>query len=112
MLARILSDESCHGILLDIGLPIQHRNVNYNCRVICLDGKILFIRPKMCKSAAHQDLSNVVILDYGICFGFVPYMGFPALLPLPPVNPLCPGYKELAATDVYPVKAWQTTAVS
>lgn len=47
MLALILSDESCHGILLDIGLPVAHRNVNYNCRVVCLDGKILFIRPKM-----------------------------------------------------------------
>ncbi|KAF5003982.1 hypothetical protein FDECE_9522 [Fusarium decemcellulare] len=47
MLARILGDETCHGILLDIGLPVTHRNVNYNCRVVCLDGKILFIRPKM-----------------------------------------------------------------
>ncbi|RMJ13706.1 hypothetical protein CDV36_006629 [Fusarium kuroshium] len=47
MLARILEDETCHGILLDIGLPVTHRNVNYNCRVVCLDGKILFIRPKM-----------------------------------------------------------------
>ncbi|KAK3312260.1 putative glutamine dependent NAD+ synthetase [Apodospora peruviana] len=47
MLARILSDRSCYDILLDIGVPIQHRNVYYNCRVICLNGKILFIRPKM-----------------------------------------------------------------
>ncbi|KAI1812978.1 glutamine-dependent NAD synthetase [Poronia punctata] len=47
MLTRILQDKSCHGILLDIGLPVTHRNVNYNCRVVCLDGKILFIRPKM-----------------------------------------------------------------
>lgn len=47
MLARILSDESCHDILLDIGLPIAHRNVKYNCRCLCLNGKILCIRPKM-----------------------------------------------------------------
>ncbi|KAI0394615.1 glutamine-dependent NAD synthetase [Xylariaceae sp. FL0594] len=47
MLARILEDKTCYGILLDIGLPVSHRNVNYNCRVVCLDGKILFIRPKM-----------------------------------------------------------------
>ncbi|KAI0967115.1 glutamine-dependent NAD synthetase [Xylaria arbuscula] len=47
MLARILQDNTCHDILLDIGLPVTHRNVNYNCRVVCLDGKILFIRPKM-----------------------------------------------------------------
>ncbi|OCK86406.1 putative glutamine dependent NAD+ synthetase [Lepidopterella palustris CBS 459.81] len=47
MLERILKDESCHNILLDIGMPIQHRNVRYNCRVICLNGKILLIRPKI-----------------------------------------------------------------
>lgn len=28
-------------------VPVQHRNVRYNCRVICLNGKILLIRPKM-----------------------------------------------------------------
>ncbi|KAL7623434.1 hypothetical protein AAE478_007116 [Parahypoxylon ruwenzoriense] len=47
MLRRILLDESCRGILLDIGMPIQHRNQRFNCRVICLDSKILMIRPKM-----------------------------------------------------------------
>jgi NAD+ synthase (glutamine-hydrolysing) len=47
MLCRLLKDESCYGILLDIGMPILHRNIRYNCRVICLDGKILLIRPKM-----------------------------------------------------------------
>ncbi|KAK4462904.1 hypothetical protein QBC42DRAFT_266951 [Cladorrhinum samala] len=47
MLRRLLLDESTHGILLDVGLPIIHRNVRYNCRVIALDGKILLIRPKM-----------------------------------------------------------------
>ena len=25
----------------------MHKNVNYNCRVIIYDGKILLIRPKM-----------------------------------------------------------------
>lgn len=47
MLQRLLLDKSTHGILLDVGLPILHRNLRYNCRVICLDGKILLIRPKM-----------------------------------------------------------------
>ncbi|KAK4228275.1 hypothetical protein QBC38DRAFT_475747 [Podospora fimiseda] len=47
MLRRLLLDESCYGILLDVGLPILHRNIKYNCRVIALDGKILLIRPKM-----------------------------------------------------------------
>ncbi|KDN65563.1 putative carbon-nitrogen hydrolase [Colletotrichum sublineola] len=47
MLRRILLDETCHGILLDIGMPVQHRNQRFNCRILCLDGKILMIRPKM-----------------------------------------------------------------
>jgi len=28
-------------------MPVQHRNIRYNCRVICLNGKILLLRPKM-----------------------------------------------------------------
>ncbi|GAB1314026.1 hypothetical protein MFIFM68171_04236 [Madurella fahalii] len=47
MLRWLLLDESTHGILLDVGLPVLHRNLRYNCRAICLDGKILLIRPKM-----------------------------------------------------------------
>lgn len=47
MLVRILSDTSCYDIIIDVGMPISHRNVNYNCRVYILNGKILSIRPKM-----------------------------------------------------------------
>ncbi|KAH8668588.1 putative glutamine dependent NAD+ synthetase [Xylariales sp. PMI_506] len=43
----ILKDESCHGIVIDLGMPVIHQNVRYNCRIICLDGKILLIRPKL-----------------------------------------------------------------
>lgn len=46
MLCRILSDKSCYGIIIDVGMAIQFHSVAYNCRVICLDGKILLIRPK------------------------------------------------------------------
>lgn len=46
-MAIILQDTSIHGILCDIGLPIMHRNNRYNCRVLILNGKILFIRPKL-----------------------------------------------------------------
>ena len=47
VLADILKDESCYGIVIDIGMPISFKGVRYNCRVICLDGKILLIRPKV-----------------------------------------------------------------
>ncbi|KAK7556900.1 hypothetical protein IWX49DRAFT_559083 [Phyllosticta citricarpa] len=47
MLAKILSDKSCNDILLDVGMPVMHRNVRYNARVICCNGQILLIRPKL-----------------------------------------------------------------
>jgi len=33
--------------MLDIGMPVMHRNVRYNARIVCLDGQILLIRPKI-----------------------------------------------------------------
>ncbi|RHZ47856.1 hypothetical protein Glove_566g13 [Diversispora epigaea] len=47
VLGKILQSEETRGILLDIGMPIAHKNVKYNCRIIILDGKVLLIRPKM-----------------------------------------------------------------
>lgn len=47
MLERILKDKELYDIIIDVGMPILHRNVRYNCRLILLDGKILMIRPKM-----------------------------------------------------------------
>lgn len=35
------------GILCDIGMPVLHKTVLYNCRVIIYNSKILAIRPKM-----------------------------------------------------------------
>ena len=46
-LACILKGGHTDGILCDIGMPILHKNVRYNCRVFVLDGEILLIRPKM-----------------------------------------------------------------
>jgi len=46
-LVDILSSDLTDGILVDIGMPVLHNNVRYNCRVFCLDRRILLIRPKM-----------------------------------------------------------------
>lgn len=46
-LYRILTDKSLHEIIIDVGLPIQHRSFKYNARALCLNGKILAIRPKL-----------------------------------------------------------------
>lgn len=47
MYASILTNKETYSILLDIGMPIIHRNRRYNCRVLSYNGKILFIRPKL-----------------------------------------------------------------
>lgn len=39
--------DATDDILCDIGMPIQHLGVRYNCRVFCLNRKILAIRPKL-----------------------------------------------------------------
>ncbi|KAG6292087.1 glutamine-dependent NAD(+) synthetase [Claviceps purpurea] len=46
-LYSILTDETLHGIIIDIGLPLLHRNCRYNARAIILNGKILCFRPKL-----------------------------------------------------------------
>lgn len=47
VLALLLKSPVTKDIICDVGMPIMHRNVRYNCRVIFLNGKILLIRPKM-----------------------------------------------------------------
>ncbi|KAI5478009.1 hypothetical protein MNV49_005701 [Pseudohyphozyma bogoriensis] len=46
-LAKIIDSEEAQGIVVDVGMPVVHKNVDYNCRVIIYDRKILLIRPKM-----------------------------------------------------------------
>ncbi|KAF4627677.1 hypothetical protein G7Y89_g10477 [Cudoniella acicularis] len=46
-LIQILKKEVCQDILLDIGMPVSHRNVRYNCRIISYNKQILLIRPKL-----------------------------------------------------------------
>ncbi|PQE18176.1 hypothetical protein CJF30_00009344 [Rutstroemia sp. NJR-2017a BBW] len=46
-LSEILQHPDCQDILLDIGMPVKHKNVRYNCRLICYNKKILLIRPKL-----------------------------------------------------------------
>ncbi|KXN86615.1 Glutamine-dependent NAD(+) synthetase, partial [Leucoagaricus sp. SymC.cos] len=47
VLAKLLSSDEAMGIVCDIGMPVVHKNVIYNCRVIIHDRQILLIRPKM-----------------------------------------------------------------
>nr|KAF6275495.1 NAD synthetase 1 [Myotis myotis] len=47
VLAALLESPVTQDILCDVGMPVMHRNVRYNCRVIFLNRRILLIRPKM-----------------------------------------------------------------
>ena len=46
VLVELIKSPICKGILVDVGMPVAHKNVVYNSRVVFLDGKILLIRPK------------------------------------------------------------------
>ncbi|KAI8470126.1 MAG: glutamine-dependent NAD(+) synthetase with GAT domain-containing protein [Monoraphidium minutum] len=46
-LAEIVRGGHTKGLLCDVGMPVVHRGVLYNCRVFMLDGRVLLIRPKL-----------------------------------------------------------------
>ena len=46
-LATIISSPEANDIILDIGMPVRHHDLRYNCRVIVLNRQIRLIRPKM-----------------------------------------------------------------
>ncbi|XP_056657118.1 glutamine-dependent NAD(+) synthetase [Monodelphis domestica] len=58
VLAQLLMSPVTQNIICDVGMPVMHRNVRYNCRVIFLNGKILLIRPKMvlANSGNYQEM--------------------------------------------------------
>ncbi|XP_023187882.1 glutamine-dependent NAD(+) synthetase isoform X3 [Xiphophorus maculatus] len=47
VLKTLLESPVTQDIICDVGMPIMHHNVRYNCRVLFLNRKILLIRPKM-----------------------------------------------------------------
>eukprot|EP00976_Prorocentrum_cordatum_P031862 647749-Prorocentrum_minimum.AAC.4 len=46
-LALLLVGDLTDDIVCDVGMPVMHAGVRYNCRVFCLNRKILLIRPKL-----------------------------------------------------------------
>ncbi|KAF5905087.1 glutamine-dependent NAD(+) synthetase isoform X1 [Clarias magur] len=47
VLKALLESSETQDIICDVGMPVMHHNVRYNCRVLFLNKKILLIRPKM-----------------------------------------------------------------
>lgn len=46
LIQELLKDGYSDGIVVDVGLPVMHCGVRYNCRLFMLNGKILLLRPK------------------------------------------------------------------
>ena len=47
VLGEMMEDPITQDILCDFSMPVLHNGVRYNCRIFCLNKKILLIRPKM-----------------------------------------------------------------
>ncbi|CAN8064727.1 unnamed protein product [Agarophyton chilense] len=46
-IAELISEGFSDDIVLDIGGPVMHRGVAYNCRILLLNREILLVRPKI-----------------------------------------------------------------
>ena len=47
ILFKLMSSKETFNIIGDVGMPVIHRGVRYNCRVIFYNREILLIRPKV-----------------------------------------------------------------
>lgn len=47
MYGDILAHPETRDIVLDIGMPVIHKSIKYNCRLISYNGRVLLIRPKL-----------------------------------------------------------------
>ncbi|KAK9303388.1 hypothetical protein QLX08_004883 [Tetragonisca angustula] len=57
VIATILKSPVTEDMLIDVGMPVMHKNVTYNCRVAFLNRRILLIRPKMqmCEDGNYRE---------------------------------------------------------
>ena len=47
VVAELLESDLTVGIQVEMNMPVLHRSVMYNCKVLCLNKKIIAIRPKI-----------------------------------------------------------------
>lgn len=65
VLIQLLEDKACRDIVCDLGMPVIHRGVRYNCRVFMLNGHLLLIRPKI--AMADDGNYRSVFISYYCC---------------------------------------------
>jgi NAD+ synthase (glutamine-hydrolysing) len=58
MLLQILTDETCNGILLDIGMTVQHESHRYNWYVRVVTGRTFLTSSQSYHSFEWQDHSH------------------------------------------------------
>lgn len=46
VVGELLKGDLTENIIVDVGMPVMHKNVLYNCRVILLNHQIIYVRPK------------------------------------------------------------------
>ncbi|XP_058064465.1 glutamine-dependent NAD(+) synthetase [Anopheles bellator] len=56
-LQQIVESTTDFDMLIDVGMPVHHRNVAYNCRIAFYRGRILLIRPKqiLCDDGNYRE---------------------------------------------------------
>lgn len=57
VLAYLLQSPCCQHMLIDVGMPVRHRHVAYNCRIVFLNQRVLLIRPKLanCDDGCYRE---------------------------------------------------------
>ncbi|OQO07665.1 hypothetical protein B0A48_07362 [Cryoendolithus antarcticus] len=58
IVAEIMANPDCQDIIIDLGLPVQHRGRSFNARVIALNGEVLAVRPKLdlCNDGNYREM--------------------------------------------------------
>lgn len=46
-MAELIRGGHTDGIVCDVGMPVMHRGVRYNCRAFLLNRRVLLMRPKL-----------------------------------------------------------------
>jgi NAD+ synthase (glutamine-hydrolysing) len=85
------------GLLCDFGMPVLHRSIRYNCRILACNRKILLVRPK----TALADAGNYRESRY-----FTAYLPPPS----PPCSQTTGGIETLVLPPVFQERFGQATA--
>ncbi|XP_077178182.1 glutamine-dependent NAD(+) synthetase isoform X4 [Paroedura picta] len=73
VLAKLLESPVTQDIICDVGMPVMHRNVRYNCRVIFLNNQVEdYFLPRMIQKITNQEsvpFGDAVLATLDTCIG-------------------------------------------